>query len=693
MKIVVKYSYLLFLVGTVSVFGQQVQKMGTNQNTINSAAVLELESTSKGLLLPRMTLDQRERIQNPVAGLVVWCTNCPENKKLNYFNGLNWMQCVNYTVPRAPTAPVATVGNAQASVRFTPPTSDGGSPITSYTVTASPSGQTATGGGTPIVVPGLTVGTSYTFTVVATNAAGSSIASTVSPAVTAITVPDAPTNVIATPYNADSVLLTWEAPVYNGGNTISWYNVNIFDSSSHTRVRNYDSATPSLSIDGFTNCTSYYFTVEAFNNAGSSVASTTSNVVKAMRVPDIPSQLNLTEDNGKITVTYTAPAYNGCSPITSYTVTMSPENYTVTNNGTPVIITGLTNGTTYTFSVVATNAMGNSDPLTASAIPRTVPNAPTLTSVAESDTNVGVSVYFSAPSYDGGSPITSYKATASPGGNTATSTGESISVTGLTVGSTYTFKVIAINEAGESISSNTSRSITVRNNVAICDGSVPTAIVPVTSSVTGKIWMDRNLGASRVAISKNDLYAYGCLYQWGRDNDGHASIKWNSSTSGTPVNGTMMGPVTTTNPGHALFILNNQAAESVDNPNLYDWFANTTNTIDTNANRWQSSDPNNNNPCPITYRVPTQLEFYRELNGYQITDINSAYTNGPFKFTAAGFRNNNGILFFNGTSGRYYTKTTNVGRSFGINITENGPEILDNNSYRVNAMSVRCIKI
>ena len=88
-----------------------------------------------------------------------------------------------YSIPDAPTAPVATASNTQASVAFTAPASNG-SAITGYTVTSSPGGFTATGTTSPIVVTGLTAGTSYTFTVVATNAAGNSLPSAASVAVT-----------------------------------------------------------------------------------------------------------------------------------------------------------------------------------------------------------------------------------------------------------------------------------------------------------------------------------------------------------------------------------------------------------------------------------------------------------------------------------------------------------------------------
>ena len=94
------------------------------------------------------------------------------------------------TPPGSPTSVVATAGTSSASVAFTAP-SDVGYPgsITSYTVTSSPGSFTGTGATSPITVSGLTNGTSYTFTVTATNSTGTSPASAASSAVTPVAPP------------------------------------------------------------------------------------------------------------------------------------------------------------------------------------------------------------------------------------------------------------------------------------------------------------------------------------------------------------------------------------------------------------------------------------------------------------------------------------------------------------------------
>lgn len=85
---------------------------------------------------------------------------------------------IGQTIPNPPTIGTATgIGSGQIQVAFIPPVQNGGSPITSYTVTSYPVGFTVSGTSSPIVVSGLNNSTSYTFTVTATNALGTSVSS------------------------------------------------------------------------------------------------------------------------------------------------------------------------------------------------------------------------------------------------------------------------------------------------------------------------------------------------------------------------------------------------------------------------------------------------------------------------------------------------------------------------------------
>src|SRR6185436_13134749 len=109
------------------------------------------------------------------------------------------------------------------------------------------------------------------------------------------------------------------------------------------------------------------------------------------------------------------PASTGGSAITSYTVTSSPGGISVSGPASPLTVGGLANGTAYTFTVTATNAAGTgpaSAPSNA-VIPATVPGAPTIGPASAGD---GLAIIaFTPPASNGGSPITSYTVTSSPG--------------------------------------------------------------------------------------------------------------------------------------------------------------------------------------------------------------------------------------------------------------------------------------
>lgn len=218
---------------------------------------------------------------------------------------------------------------------------------------------------------------------------------------------------------------------------------------------------------------------------------------------------------------------------------------------------------------------------------------------------------------------------------------------------------------GSQWSTPSSSSISARTDAA-------TIVSPITSS-TGRVWMDRNLGASRRAQSATDYLAYGQLYQWGRGNDGHADIVWTSGTAGTPLYGTTTTVSPTDNPANNLYI-----AESID------WRATQ------NNNLWQGI-LGINNPCPAGYRLPTITELNAEITAYAITNIASAFAS-PLKFTAPGYRyySPGTTVYSISYDGYYWTSSLSGSSTICGNFFTNGAGTGGN--FRANALSIRCIK-
>jgi hypothetical protein len=188
------------------------------------------------------------------------------------------------TVPSAPTIGTATAGDGQATVTWTAPGSDGGFPVTGYVVTPyvgfSPKPSTTFNSTATVqTVTGLTNGTQYRFKVAAINFLGTGPMSTVTNAVvptSPLTVADPPTDVTALAGDA-KVRLSWTAPVYRGGTTITGYVVTPYIGLTAQTPITFMSPSTVEGILGLVPGTTYTFKVATINSVGTSVMSAPSN--------------------------------------------------------------------------------------------------------------------------------------------------------------------------------------------------------------------------------------------------------------------------------------------------------------------------------------------------------------------------------------------------------------------------------
>lgn len=369
--------------------------------------------------------------------------------------------------PSAPTAVVATAGNASARVTWNPASANG-SAITAYTVTSHDTtnplhgGQHCTWHSGPLTctVTGLSNGDDYFFTVTATNGVSTGTISASSNTVVPATVPSSPTSVTLTPGNT-TLRVKWVAPTSNGGASISGYTATLTPGGKSCSTTGASST--SCTVSGLTNGTAYRATVTAANHLGSSSPSSPSNSA-IPGTPGPPTSLSAQHHSHELTVSWSAPSPNGTSAITSYTATASPGGRHCSSTVTHCTITGLTNGTAYTITVVAKNSVGLSPSSSAViATPLTTPSAPTLQSAAAG--NKTITVTFVAPGSNGGSAITGYVASAKHGSSVFTCSASggatTCTISGLTNGTVYTVTVVAVNAAGKSPPSNSRTAIPV----------------------------------------------------------------------------------------------------------------------------------------------------------------------------------------------------------------------------------------
>jgi len=447
----------------------------------------------------------------------VYATN-----QFGYSPTSNVASATPYTIPGAPYLS-ASGGNAQVTLNWTTP-DNGGLTIIYYLVYVNGVSQSTGSTATSLILTGLNNGQPYSFQVAAVSTNGqSAFEGALSNVATATpsTLPGAPAinNITSSNNGPDQpaqVTLFWTAPTYDGGSPILYYlvYVNGVPQSTPTNATSY-------TVNGLTNGTEYSFYVAAVNNNGtgslSNLASSTPSTY-----PGPPTSLSAASgQNSQVTLGWIAPTNDGGNPIQNYVVYVNGVPQSTPTNATSWIVTGLNNGTTYSFQVAAVNANGTGAISgTVNATPSTVPGPPNITSAASNGQSGQVQLIWTPPD-SGGSEILHYLVYVNGVPQSTPTNATSFTVTGLNNGTTYSFQVAAVNANGTGAISGT-----VNATPSTVPGP-PTNLSAASNGQSGQvqlIWTPPDNGGSAIT---------DYLVQYSTDNS-----SWTTFQHANPVTGT-----------------------------------------------------------------------------------------------------------------------------------------------------------
>ena len=421
------------------------------------------------------------------------------------------------TVPSAPSNLVATAhGRTQINLSWRTPISDGGSRITGYRIEVSADGNTNwttrvanTGSvATTYMHRGLSPATTRHYRVYAINSVGAGPASNVAKATTDATVPGAPTGLTATANGQSRIDLAWKAPTNDGGAPVTGYRIERSSNRTTWKTLRSNVTSTSFSHVGLEPATTVHYRVFAVNVAGAGPASNIATAKTDATVPGPPTGLSATASGtSQIDLSWSAPGYDGGAALTGYRVEVAengngPWSNLVANTGSTATThshTELAPASTRYYRVSAINSVGTGkvSGVARATTDATVPDAPTgLVATATLPTQIDLT--WTAPGYDGGAPVTSYRVQVSTdaGGtwsDLVASTGTaatSFAHSGLQPGSTRHYQVSAINVAGRSLPSNVANASTddpVERAGRVNQEVLPRAMAAMTASTVSAI--------------------------------------------------------------------------------------------------------------------------------------------------------------------------------------------------------------
>jgi len=246
---------------------------------------------------------------------------------------------------------------------------------------------------------------------------------------------------------------------------------------------------------------------------------------------------------------------------------------------------------------------------------------------------------------------------------------------------THNAMVMPVLESGVLTMALTGASNTINLAPRIDIKSIPASATQVTDVVYGtQTWMDRNLGARRVAVAKNDVFSYGNHYQWGRPADGHEITVYNGTANNDGrglADATVLEALAAdAYPSYANFIVTNAGTK--------DWLA-----TQADPDRWAIASQG---PCPVNYHVPTQAEWTIADTFGSWSNNTEAYSS-TLKLPSAGFRDRTiGTLYYQGTYGFYWSSKVSGTNASYLFLYSSLAYMRGDLYNRAHGFTVRCLK-
>ena len=383
-NIQMKYKLILLLFLMSLIYFKSTAQIGIGTTSPNASAALDLTSTSKGLLIPRLTSVQRADIANPTAGMVIFCTNCGPNGEMQLYNGSSWLNPATNTA--AATLPVLTTTAISNIAKFSASSGatildNGTSSISAkgvcWSTSANPTtsnSKTTDGTGNASFsssITSLSVNTTYYVRAYATSASGTGYGNQ-------LTFTTLPAEVASFATTTSSAITGYSATISsnitseNGASVtergVCYSTTTNPTTSSSKQTNGTGSGAYDITLSSLLESTTYYVRSYAISTAGTGYSAEISFTTGARSLPTIASTTAISAITGTSATSGGNITSSGNDLLTARGVCWSTSSSPTisdakTTDGTTTgtytsSITGLTSSTVYYVRAYATNSKG-----------------------------------------------------------------------------------------------------------------------------------------------------------------------------------------------------------------------------------------------------------------------------------------------------------------------------------------------